>query len=492
MQRIRLPGGEWTFDDTAPLGKPGGFGAVFRGTAQDGQPVAVKRLHLDAGAAAHRELKIANDLAGRHSQHVIPILDAGQDAESEGYYVVMPIAEQSLADQLSTNGPTSEAAAAGILAQVGLGLQEVQDIVHRDLKPANVLLLRGSWCVADFGIAKFVEESTSEQTLKDCLSPSYAAPEQWLGERATSATDIYALGCIAYELLTGAPPFGGSISEIREQHLHAEPRVPPDATPQMRSLLIMMLRKTPAARPSLARVLAVLGRLSSPTNVESGSEALERLANVAAKHEQTLAQADAAKAASAALLAQRNALAREARRALERSFDSLAAHILAAVPTATAEKRTNSYFIRVGTSQLELDLSMCGNAFGRDAFPRSQWDVIGGAAIEVTQHHPVHKRAASLWYTRRADPRADYRWYECGYEGNPFTQKGFEHEPAAVNPELADRAHAPAMDLIQPCYPPIPIDDEDEDVFLRRWIGILAAAGEAKLQHLPRHLPATN
>ncbi|MDM3788590.1 protein kinase, partial [Proteus mirabilis] len=78
---------------------------------------------------------------------------------------------------------------------------EVGDIVHRDLKPGNILRHEERWKIADFGIAKFVEDSTSLETLREALTPSYAAPEQWLGQRPTSATDIYALGCIIHALV---------------------------------------------------------------------------------------------------------------------------------------------------------------------------------------------------------------------------------------------------------------------------------------------------
>src|SRR5437660_81698 len=109
MKKIRLPNGLWSYDPKKPLGAPGGFGAVFRGQDSKGNPVAVKRLHIDAAQAAHRELTIARDLAGRQLHHVIPVLDAGQDSESEAYFVVMPVAEQSLQDRLKTHGALGDA-----------------------------------------------------------------------------------------------------------------------------------------------------------------------------------------------------------------------------------------------------------------------------------------------------------------------------------------------------------------------------------------------
>ena len=143
--QVKLPNGIWTYDPQKPLGTPGGFGAVFAGKSSSGEPVAVKKLHLGATDAAHRELKIASELANRKFEHVMPVLDAGQDSESDGYFVIMPVADQSLQDVLNRNGAMEEAQAVEVVLQVTLGLTELPDLVHRDLKPANVLLLNGSW-----------------------------------------------------------------------------------------------------------------------------------------------------------------------------------------------------------------------------------------------------------------------------------------------------------------------------------------------------------
>ena len=186
---VRLRRGEWRLRLDEQLGPEGGFGAVFAGSGESGQPVAVKRLKVTAAEAAHRELRIAEELAGASHQHVMPILDAGQDAESDRYYVVMPRAEQSLQDMIDRDGPVKSEDAAGILWQIATGLGEVRELLHRDLKPGNILMHDRKWKVADFGIAKFVEEATSTETLRECLSPPYAAPEQWDVE-SEKATDV--------------------------------------------------------------------------------------------------------------------------------------------------------------------------------------------------------------------------------------------------------------------------------------------------------------
>lgn len=127
--RIRLPNREWLYDPNRPMGKPGGFGAVFVGGSPE-EPVAVKRLHLDAAQAAHWEMGLALSLAGRSLNHVMPVLDAGKDAESSGYFVVMPLAQGSLQDALDKGTTYSDGQTADILLQIAIGLAEVEDIAH--------------------------------------------------------------------------------------------------------------------------------------------------------------------------------------------------------------------------------------------------------------------------------------------------------------------------------------------------------------------------
>src|SRR4051812_21425130 len=102
--QIRLVHSAWTYDDAQLLGAPGSFGAVFRGKSPDGASVAVKRLHVSAEAAAHRELSVAEELRARPLLGVIPVLDSGEDASTGAYFVVMALAEGSLEDHVRANG----------------------------------------------------------------------------------------------------------------------------------------------------------------------------------------------------------------------------------------------------------------------------------------------------------------------------------------------------------------------------------------------------
>ena len=262
MITIRLERAAWKYDPEKLLGQAGGFGAVFAGESSAGEPVAVKRLHVSAADAGHRELRVAEFLLGGEARrHVVPILDAGCDADSEAYFIVMGRADKSLQD-LIKSGPIQEVEAVRILDDIAAGFMELPELIHRDLKPGNVLFFDGRWVLADLGIARFVGDSTSFRTLAKCLSPHYAAPEQWKGETASRATDVYAFGGIVHALVRGRPPFEGSSPEIlQQQHLEAKPPALECSAP-LRFLTSMCLRKSPEARPPWDSVRKQLANLT--------------------------------------------------------------------------------------------------------------------------------------------------------------------------------------------------------------------------------------
>src|ERR1700680_4695316 len=235
---------KWTVGDRIGAG---GVGKVYAAHSPGEAPAVAKLVPKDPGA--ERELLFV-DIAG--ARNVVPVIDSGETEES--WVLIMPRATMSLRDYLrDKNGAIETGAALKVMSDVATALVDLlfRGVVHRDLKPENLLLLSGSWCVADFGISRYAEATTAMDTRKYALSPIYAAPERWRAQRATTATDVYSLGVVSYELLSGAPPFGGTSSdELREQHLHARPAPIANAPPAIDGLIAECLYKAQEGRPT--------------------------------------------------------------------------------------------------------------------------------------------------------------------------------------------------------------------------------------------------
>ena len=213
----------------------GGFGQVFAVKSDAIESAVVKFVPKAPGA--ERELLFA-DL--KNVRNVVPIIDQGETEDS--WALVMPRAEKPLHKYLAeVGGPLDVADAVTVLADIATALVDLDGrVVHRDLKPPNVLLLGGHWCLADFGIARYAEATTAPDTRKYAMSPPYAAPEQWRYERVTAASDVYAFGVIAHQLLAGSLPFTGPAEhDFRDQHLHQNP-------PQLVSVPAGLLARVPS------------------------------------------------------------------------------------------------------------------------------------------------------------------------------------------------------------------------------------------------------
>ncbi len=212
----------------------GGMGEIY--VADDetlGRRVAIKvlaeRFARDESIRRRftREALAAARLSGH--PHIVTIFDVGE-ADGQPFIVMEYLPGGTLADRAS-RGPVPQAQALAWLGGAAAALDEAHrhGIVHRDVKPANLLLDdRDEVRVADFGIARVVDEATSGMTLTGTVlgTAGYLSPEQARGEPATPESDVYGLGVVAYELLTGGRPFeGGSATAEASAHIH-EP-VPP-------------------------------------------------------------------------------------------------------------------------------------------------------------------------------------------------------------------------------------------------------------------------
>jgi len=412
MRKLRLERSVWSLDEANILGRPGGFGAVHPGTAEDGAPVAIKVLRRDVGDAAHRELKFARSFVGRATQHVIPILDFGRDNATRQSCIVMPRAEASLRDRLRMATSMEEAEAVDVLIEIARGLLEADDWVHRDLKPENVLRFCNRWHVADFGIARLADANTSLRTLKGALSPPYAAPEQWDGRRASHATDVYALRCMGVELPSGKPLYPGPAEDdYAEQHRRGSPRIT-SGTPRIRGLLLRLVAKPAPARPDLETVVA---RLSSIRARPQGSgPGAAGLGEAAAAVADAIARREAAEAEAEARQIERTELrayaVTEISALAQRLFGEIEEHAPQATVRRNGEGHGRDYEAVLGAGKLTMTTSH--HAFiSPDEFANCGWNVICGDKIVVQSH--THSRSASLWYTNLGN--GSYKWVEVAY-----------------------------------------------------------------------------
>ena len=482
MITIKLPSGTFDYDPLKPLGRRGGFGQVFIGKTAQGDEIAVKKLHLSAADAQHRELRIADELKGRIFENVMPFIDAGQDADSGEYFVVMPKAEGNLQSIVSKNGHLSPEEASVVLLQIAKGLVEVGNLVHRDLKPDNVLLHERKWKIADFGISRFVEEATASNTLKEYLTDWYAAPEQWRSERATHATDVYALGCIAFCLLTGVPPFR---NDPQAEHLTAPVPCFNCTEPRLITLVNMCMRKVAGTRPSLSRLCALLGDIVATPKSSQAASPLRALA-VAAAHVSNKEQAAHAREAAAnAARKERDEIANSGYEVLADNLERLWGKIHSQAAIAKREIGRDKEFFKcqLGGADLVVNLSR-SNQVERGSFPLSGWDVVAFSQIYINQAKPRFCWSASLWFAKLKG-QSDYRWHEASY----WSMNEVEFQPYSETPgRRADMAAARIINAVNFAFGPVTIDDEQESDFHERWIWLLAKAAVGQLSR-PSSMP---
>ena len=238
----------------------GGMGTVWQGRdLRLDRLVAVKELTgagLMLPMAVERFDREGRAVARLAHPNIVAVHDVGVD---DGPYLVMELVEGPSVAALLDDGPLPPAAALAIAAQTcdGLAAAHAAGIIHRDIKPANLLLTgTGLVKICDFGIAWLHDppgESTLTGTLPALGSVKYVAPEQATGGPVDARTDLYALGCTLYAMLTGAPPFTGDRNMLLHQHLtQPPPPLPGDIPPELDALVQQLLRKTPEQRPAAA------------------------------------------------------------------------------------------------------------------------------------------------------------------------------------------------------------------------------------------------
>ncbi|MCA9667122.1 MAG: serine/threonine protein kinase, partial [Myxococcales bacterium] len=269
-------GGKYRIE--AKLGQ-GGFGVVLRARhvqrEHDFGAVVLKFLQSSVASTAAARRRFINEARAARalsSAHVVKVFDFDFDEDGAPYIVMEYLEGRSLREVLHREAPLDAARALRIGAQIANALEECHaaGIVHRDLKPANVVVTRRSGAidfakVVDFGIAQLPDTSLSLSLLG---TPKYMAPEHIEQQAISGAVDVFALGVMLFECLTGEPPIAADQSM---KYLRANVEVAPRRLRQLRpelpqaldNLLDAMMAKDPQSRPSSARLSARLDALAS-------------------------------------------------------------------------------------------------------------------------------------------------------------------------------------------------------------------------------------
>jgi tRNA A-37 threonylcarbamoyl transferase component Bud32/tetratricopeptide (TPR) repeat protein len=263
----------------------GGMSRVFVATETAlGRKVVIKVLPADlsAGVSVDRFNREVHHAASLQQAQIVPVLTAGQ-VDGVPFYTMPFVEGESLRARLARDGALPVSQVINILRDVTRALAYAHDrgVVHRDIKPDNVLLSGGTAVVTDFGIAKAISaaRASSTDTALTQLgtsvgTPAYISPEQAAGDpNVDHRADIYSLGCMAYELLTGQPPFAGRTPQrTLAAHLTEAPvevgSLRPELPPALAALVMQCLEKDPAARPQSAAEIA-----STLDGVTTGSSA---------------------------------------------------------------------------------------------------------------------------------------------------------------------------------------------------------------------------
>lgn len=307
----------WSYDPKQRLGKVGGFGSVYLGQGDDGERVAVKVIKAQTPGGGdlherlqHREVEIISKVKDCNSSNLLCYQDVGRRGDS--ILVVMERAERSLSDHL----PVQETEAINLLGQVASGLYDLHQlgIIHRDLKPDNVLLVGTNWKLSDFGIAHDQEVGTQTYTFQGWGTWAYMAPELFKLQSPTVKSDLYALGCLAFEIVSGNPPFiGPALEDYREQH---ESQAPPSLNLEshvLNDLILRLLQKDPSTRPQDARaVLERLQKIALPL-----TEVQQRLAQLSSENATVRAKQESVRAEERATLERRRDMRSQAMADLE-------------------------------------------------------------------------------------------------------------------------------------------------------------------------------
>jgi serine/threonine protein kinase len=244
----------------------GGMGWVYKALAPEGEAVALKLIKPELARDSvfrkrfDREARIAQQVS---HPNLVRVLDTGEYGGIP-YLAQQFITGGSLADRLERDGVLAPGATVKLCREVASALDALHaaQLFHRDVKPANILLDDADVAyITDFGLAKDTQGSLLTRPGQTLGSLDYMAPEQIRAEEITAATDVYALGCVMFECLTGDPPFADRQGmRVLWAHLQDQPTDPvegnPELPPALGQAVLRALEKDPADRPQSASEFA--------------------------------------------------------------------------------------------------------------------------------------------------------------------------------------------------------------------------------------------
>jgi hypothetical protein len=401
-------GATWRYWTDRPLGTPGTFGAVYEAESKDGTPMAVKVVTkrrpfgtLD-DRLLRREIDVGRKVSESASVMLLPVIDAADDGNA--LLLVMTRAGDPLA---AVTIPMGESEAIAVMTDIATGLQDLHSawILHRDLKPANILRHDGHWKLADFGIARDEEIGTQDPTFTVPGTPLYMAPEIWNQERLTIKTDLYALGCLSFELLSGSPPYTGDLAAVRAGHLTQAPPEVPCGNVKLKNLIARLIAKDPASRPQDAR--AVLERLSLAQLAHG--PVLEAIGRGLGRHDAERSRAAAEKAAAEAADAARRQLIEQAKADLREILSDAVENLQLMEPDARLEERetSRSSFVAVpslsmSTANVRLRIDLWEGMTTNTPVPDDTM-VLAGCVMITNPRYPTELNAANVVYEQVGD-----------------------------------------------------------------------------------------